>query len=349
MNKEKQPCFKASVCRGQTGDKLDFCPGKTGEQYRQVYGNPAALSEQLCTSALETLARNRRRNEYLDDCDDAYYYLELALAGQNEQNRQQNFDEFLSVSSDVLKPNHELNEGQYHEFVRLQMISLYAPAFEKRVKRQEMDKDTISQVHANLCRWIGEFEPRIIGQAGYLDEYGKKAHFNKKTRLNHYLEEAEVAALTTRLEDPAVFLWPALPREEANHIRAKQNHDLYAVDETSNSNRKISTQVKSSSNGNGYGEMVIIRHREILAAIRDTEEAKRQAALDLARQSDISTTIPLGRSGVPKISDLLVQENQTGYYSLNEIDRNRLELASSFVATRLAASGAKPKVLAARA
>lgn len=319
-------CSKESICQTLNGEgmKLD-CPmvKNRSDAERYFSGSSMILSERLCIKVLSEHAQVAgNKDSFKRDFNDAVHFLELSLAHHDKDEKISNFESFQQYNQRILEEPDAWSPDRFVFTLRSQVFDIYTPAYLARVEGRHPDESERAEVHKNLCEWIEGFDENVMSNF-------KKGDHILKRNAAHFVIEAELAALGTRLDNPYMFLWPALPREEASHRRAKFNHDFYAIDEGGN---KRPLQFKTGRGGESY-KVPVIRHRDILsAAKRDAEDLsyvweEKGSSWPPERYRLDQRIIP---PQVPSIRELLLEEFYQGR-QMSQDRRSLLNLASAYI------------------
>lgn len=328
----KAHCLKGGKCVDPQGEKLRRCPTQTGELKQYVDKSPLALAERLCLDGLRNYGESRSKDPFKDLFHSISYDLDRAIAmpmtsgtGAKE-----------TLLFGVIKMMHQAQAEQdifsksrlpYH--LRLKRLGIFMPAFRARIGGEQLNDDAMLQVHTGLTMHLSSYDDKFLRRL-------PKNAYNEKKMVVAERTELEVMGLLTRKRDQNYFPYPSLKREEASHARSEYNHDIYTIAE----GQKVPAQIKTSANGNGYRDLVVIRHHDILLAMKREPEEHVSNWEPPQHHEDFEWPSPyqyrqiIAGSKPSPISQLLVEEMEQGRY-FDQDKRSALNLASSYVISRL--------------
>lgn len=342
MDKQRQHCPKAGGCLDQHGKPITVCPSER-ESLRYIETTPLVPAEQLCLSGLRAVKESRPKSELVDSLANVSYDLDKALAipqfvfgdemaGESyieRDNRELKSRVFKQVVLSLhAAPKFETIENVGHLSIALQLrrLGIFMPAFRTRNEEIPLTSELISQTHSGLCHYISALEHHMhVG-----------SDHRRKKQIAAHKAECEVMALLTRLGDPNHFPYPALAREEASHARKQYNHDFYTLDHS----QKKPVQVKTSSDGNGYDRITVIKHYDILRALKRDPITHNVQWNPSSTHEDFEWPNPyrydqlLTGDAPDPLAALLLEEVNLGK-RLSPDKKNVLSLASSYILSRI--------------
>lgn len=270
--------------------------------------NPLSLSEQLCIRALETHSQRPCNDPYKDSCQKIDQALDYALALAPLDSPQETEKLVLSISdhlSEIYSGDFRVR-GRHKYHAQARMIEAFLPAFRDRLNMEPVSHESALIVHANLCNILSDFDNTYLHTS-------PKPNRVDTDRIRAVKTELETIGLLTRLGAGPYFPFPAMTREESSSGRSEHNHDFYCINENY---QKCPVQVKTSKNSGGYKGVIMINHRDIMRALRETHA-------------------PLERktAEIPSISELILNEHRVGNF--DKYSKNYLNLASVYVISRI--------------
>lgn len=325
-------CLKDGVCLNPQGKPYASCPTRRNELEGYVPRSGILLAEDLCLNGLDNARRSRMKDPFKDLCSDIEYGIEHAIAlppGHVGEAKAALFTKVLIQIRDAQREKDIHTRSRLQYALRLQQISLFMAGFRSRIAGETLDEFTMQQIHSNICTTLATYDD------DYLYGLPKDAHHEKKVVISNRTE-LEVEGLLSRLAVPGRFPFPAMRREEASQIKSGYNHDFYVIDKK----KKIPVQVKNSSSNKKYQKVVVIRHFDILRAMKRDPYIQTQAWNPSPHHADYEwpsvfqyEQIISGEEPDP-IGQLLVEEMQQGRY-FDPAKRSVLNLASFYVSSRL--------------
>ena len=342
MEKPRPHCLKEGTCLDQNSNQMTTCPSDR-ESLRYIETTPLVPAEQLCLAGLRAVKESRPKSELVDRLASASYDLDRAIAiprfifsddsfasnyieRDNREVKRQIFGQVVISLHGVPKVENIDNPGHLPIALQLRRLSIFMPAFRTRVEETTINHGLITQTHVGLSGYIADLERQMhVG-----------SDHRRKKQIAAHKAECEVMALLTRLGDVDHFPYPALPREEVSHARKQYNHDFYTLPKS----EKKPAQVKTSSQGNGYDGVAIIKHYDILRSLK-RDPVTHQVQWDPSpSHEDFEWPNPyryeqlLTGDAPDPLAALLIEEVQLGK-KLSADKKNVLNLASHYVLSRM--------------
>lgn len=323
-------CAKPDMCQSldRDGGAMRECPRLDKNRLLEEYYGKSGLvlPERLCVSALERFSPVAiNKDPFKQHFNDSVHNLEMAFVHDDEATRWQYYEKFIEHNQAMLSEPSIDTGGRLSYFIKAQILDMYRPAYEARVEGVKPSPEQMAEVHMSLCDWLEDFNGSILSRLP------KNSH-DSRSLVGHYRTEVEIAALLTRRKLAEEFPWPALPREEASHMRRKINHDWYTIDKDG---YKHPLQFKTSKNGNGYDVPVVVHQKILSSAKREVENISyvwtEGGSWPHSRHTFEQRLVP---PMVPRIIDLLLEERDEGN-RMSADHRSLLNLASAYVATSI--------------
>lgn len=325
-------CFKDGNCLDPEMRPFSSCPTmrRTLETYFER--SPLLLSEDLCLAALMSTGRSKMKDPFKDLCADIEFDLDHAIAlphGHVGAAKEALFNQIIAQMKEAQSEKDIFSKSRLQYYLRLRQLGLFMPALRSRIANETLDGSSMLQTHISICSTLSTYDK------DYLYPLPRAAHQDKKIVIANRTE-IEVQGLLTRLRAKDRFPYPSLKREEASQARSEHNHDFYVIE----MGQKIPIQVKNTKSDSGYQKVVVIRHYDVLHAMRREERSHTSRWTPGATHDDYEwpsqysyEQIVEGTKPDP-IGHLLVEEMEQGRY-FDPAKLSMLNLASQYVLSRI--------------
>ncbi len=335
MSEQLNPphCPKAETCLDAGQKHLNTCLNAR-ESLRYVETTPLIPAERLCIEGLKGHRESRSSSPIVDDFANICFDIDRAIAipnfsldehddyeRDNRLSKRNIFETVVRTLGKTPSLNQAANGPNFPIAAQMKRIGIFLPAFRARINEQSVSPGLIKQIHAGLCMHIEALDD-LMHQPG-------RNHALKK-QIGAHKAECEVMALHSRIGEVP---FPALSREEASHARKQHNHDFYTL----KGNRKRPYQVKTSASSSGYsGEIVVIKHFDILRSLRRDPETHsvewkpKRGEVDFEWPNPFLYEHAISGDAPNPLSELLIDEHRLGG-KLPRDKKNALNLASQFV------------------
>lgn len=334
-------CIRAAPCLTPEGREMTQCPSTQTGLEKYIRDSAIQPAERLCLEGIAATVESRSKNALRDDYASLCFDLDRALGGEVGPVKELLF---IQLMAKIKQFRSEYPEDSIHTtsdlsyFIKTQELTLYMPAFAQRLRGGNASPELVSSIHSRLCSDIASFDTRYIDNIVKRESSPKGA--NRKIKHNNinlirsYKRQFEVDGLFTR---SGIIPWPAVEREESNHGRKKHNHDRYLLI----NGRKIPIQIKTSADGSGYSDVVVITYHDILRAMKKMPH-NHTIAWQPDRDHDeyewpnpYRTEHTLAPSNPDPIGDMLVREEELSQQKKSDPElQYALNLASLYVIAR---------------
>lgn len=329
-------CLKAENCLDANRREIMQCvSGRAAEKY--YASTPLLPAERLCIAGMEKHQESRSRSNLTDklstvsfDIDrllalpDLSFHEDGSFAKNNLSTKQNLVVQIMGTLLTVPDIRTVRQTGAFRNAGQLKLLGIFMPAFISRSHERLPESGLIQQIHGGLCQHI-----EILNASMHSPNY---SHQLKKEIAAHKAE-CDVMALQTRI---GKCPFPSVAREEASHVKSQNNHDHYRL----MGDRKKAVQVKTSANGAGYRDVVVISHYDILRSFRRDPITDVVQWVPAKGHQDFEWPNPyryeqtLTGEAPDPLAELLVEELRCGN-RLSADKKNVLSLASAYVESRL--------------